>query len=160
MHKNPSGFRFIIASKTCSTKPISKSVSSAFKLIYKQVESYHANSKFFSNYNKFWVLQNSDPIISILKRINCKKKAKSIATYDFSTLYTNLPHQKLISQLSKVIDLVYKGGDKTYIRVMENGTAFWAKNKKKYILSIMQLVHYGARGFLWMHLVGQKGLKR
>jgi hypothetical protein len=131
MHKNPSGFRFIIASKTCSTKPISKSVSSAFKLIYKQVESYHANSKFFANYNKFWVLQNSDPIISILKRINCKKKAKSIATYDFSTLYTNLPHQKLISQLSKVIDLVYKGGDKTYIRVMENGTAFWTKNKKK-----------------------------
>ena len=129
MHKNPSGCRFIIASKTCSTKPISKSVSSAFKLIYKQVETYHANAKFFANYNKFWVLQNSDPVISILKRINCKKRAKSIATYDFSTLYTKLPHDKLITQLFKVIDLVYKGGDKTYIRVTENGSAFWAKKK-------------------------------
>ena len=47
MHKDPSGCRFIIASKPCSTKPISKSVSSAFKLIYKQVEAYHANAKFF-----------------------------------------------------------------------------------------------------------------
>lgn len=135
MHKNPSGCRFIIASKTCSTKPLSKSVSSAFKLIYKQVEKYHANAKYFANYNKFWVLQNSDPVISILKRINCKKRAKSIATYDFSTLYTKLPHNKLISQLSKVIDLVYKGGDKTYISVTESGSTFWTKKKSKHGVS-------------------------
>ena len=34
MHKDPPGARFIIASKQCATKKISKSVSSAFKLIY------------------------------------------------------------------------------------------------------------------------------
>ena len=33
-HKHPTGKRFIIASKHCSTKLISKSVSLVFKLIY------------------------------------------------------------------------------------------------------------------------------
>ena len=130
IHKNPSSCRFIIASKQCSTKPISKTVSSVFKLIFNQVEKFHKNAKFFSNYNKFWILQNSEPIINTLKNINRKKRAKSISTYDFSTLYTKLPHDKLISQLSKVIDLVYKAGDKKFIRVANNGHAFWAKTKK------------------------------
>ena len=39
MHKLPMGHRFIIASKVCCTKKVSKSVSSAFKLIFGQVES-------------------------------------------------------------------------------------------------------------------------
>ena len=79
MHKNPTGSRFIIASKNCSTKPLSKTISSAFKLIYRQVEAFHTNSKYFSNYNKFWVLQNSDPVLSIVNHINSKKRAKSIS---------------------------------------------------------------------------------
>ena len=41
MHKDPPGARFIIASKQCSTKKISKSVSSAFKLMYSQIENFH-----------------------------------------------------------------------------------------------------------------------
>ena len=127
MHKTPSGCRFIIASKHCSTKSLSKSVSSVFKLVFNQVEKFHQNAKFLNNYNNFWVLQNSDPIINTLRNINRKKRAKSIATYDFSTLYTKLTHNKLIFQLSKVIDLVFKGGDKTFIRVSDNGHAFWSK---------------------------------
>ena len=53
LHKNPVGSRFIIASKNCSTKPLSKAVSNTFKLIYSQIENFHHKSKFLSNYNKF-----------------------------------------------------------------------------------------------------------
>ena len=35
MHKTPTGTRFIIASKQCTVKDLSKKVTSAFKLIYK-----------------------------------------------------------------------------------------------------------------------------
>ena len=129
MHKSPTGFRFIIASKHCSTKPISTAVSTAFKLIYKQVQNFHRDAKFLSNYNKFWVLQNSDPIISILQKTNKRKNAKSISTYDFSTLYTKLPHDKLIQRLSGIIDLVFKGGDKSFIKVTSNGYAYWVRSK-------------------------------
>jgi len=130
LHKNPSKARFIIASKHCSTKPLSKTVSSIFKLIYMQIENFHKKAKFMSHYNKFWVLQNVDPVLKNISLINRKKRAKSITTYDFSTLYTTLPHDKLISRLEGVIDVVYRGGDKTYLCVSKNGRAYWGKKFK------------------------------
>ena len=54
-----------------------------------QIENFHKNTKFFSNNSKSRVLQNSDPIIQSLN--NIKKSAKSIATFDFSRLYSMLP---------------------------------------------------------------------
>ena len=130
MHKDPSGARFIIASRQCSTKKISKSVSSAFKLMYHQIENFHKKSKFLSNYNKFWVLQNPDPVISSIKQINRKKGAKSIATYDFSTLYTKLPHEKLVKELLKLIDFCFDGGNKKYIKINNWGKAYWSTKTK------------------------------
>ena len=59
-HKNPTGARFIIAFKISTTKQISKSVFSVFKLAYFQIE--------------VWVLQNSDPLNQSLK--NKWKKAR------------------------------------------------------------------------------------
>ena len=69
MHKNPTGARFVIASKICSRKQISESVSNFFKLVYSQIENVHINAKFLSNYNKFWVLQNSNAFIQSLNNI-------------------------------------------------------------------------------------------
>ena len=115
MHKNPVGFRFIIASKYCSTKLISKAVTKAFRLIYQQVEHFHDKSTFYSNYNNFWVVQNSLPVIKKLDRCNAKHNAKSITTFDFSTLYTKIPHKDLLEALFFIIDLVFKGVNKKII---------------------------------------------
>ena len=72
----PIAHRFIISSKKCSTKHVSKAVSNAFKLIFSQVENFHQKAKFVSNYNKFWVLQNVEPIITIMTKLNKWKRAK------------------------------------------------------------------------------------
>ena len=40
MHKNPAGAHFIIASRICYTKQISKSVSNVFKLVCSQIENF------------------------------------------------------------------------------------------------------------------------
>ena len=134
-HKHPTGKRFIIASKQCATKQISTAVSNVFKLIYSQVERFHKKAKFLSNYNKFWVLQNSNPVLESLNRINRRKNAKSISTFDFSTLYTKLPHDKLIKELSEVIDFVFDGGNKQHIAISKHGKAYWSKAKPKSMVS-------------------------
>ena len=137
-HKNPTGKRFIIASKHCSTKLISRSVSLVFKLIYHQIENFHTKAKFLSNYNKFWVLQNCDPVLESINRINKKKNAKSISTFDFSTLYTKIPHDKLIKELSEVIDFVFDGGSCKYIAISLKEKAYWSKTKPKSSVSFTQ----------------------
>ena len=134
-HKQPTGKRFIIASKHCSTKQLSTTVSTVFKMIYKQVENFHRNAKFLSNYNKFWVLQNSNPVIHSLNVINKKCNAKSISTFDFSTLYTKLPHDKLIKELSEVIDFVFDAGSNQYIGISKYGKAYSAKKKPRLSIS-------------------------
>ena len=75
LHKNSVSSWFIVASKNCSTKPLSKAVSNVFKPIYSQIENFHHNSKFLSNYNKFWVLQNIDPVIENISIIKQKEES-------------------------------------------------------------------------------------
>ena len=127
MHKTPIGFRFIVASSTCSTKPLSKTVSAIFKLIYNQTENFHSSAKFLSNYNKFWVLKDASPITDIIKKVNSRGKANTVSTFDFSTLYTKLPHGDLVHKLSEIVDLVFEGGKHKYIRISKNGNAYWGK---------------------------------
>ena len=81
MHYTPSRARFIVSSAKCSTKPISRLVSNAFKLIFNQIQNFHVSSKFYKNYNRFWVINNSKPLIERLDVINTRKKAKDISTF-------------------------------------------------------------------------------
>ena len=140
MHKTPIGHRFIVASKLCCTKKVSKAVSSAFKLVFGQVESFHRKAKFDSPYSKFWVLQNVDPVIEKLKHINKRKNAKSISTYDFSTLYTKIPHEDLINRMTKLIKFTFNGGDAKYINISERGYASWSKNRRETYFSQYSLI--------------------
>ena len=135
MHYNPPRARFIVASSACSTKPLSKLASSIFKHIFNQVRNFHEKSYFYKNYNRFWVIENSTPVIDKLSRINEKKGAKDISTYDFSTLYTKLQHDDLISNLHEVVDFAFKGGNekkdgnRKYL-TLSGCSAFWSKKKK------------------------------
>ena len=131
MHKNPVKHRFIVASKSCSTKQLSTAVSNTFKLIHRQTENFHRFSKFDANYNKFWVIQNTDPILATLNKINGKKSAKRISCFDFSTLYTNIPHDKLLEKLNDLVDFAFKGGNRNNICFNYNGTAYWGRKAKK-----------------------------
>lgn len=147
MHKTPLGFRFIIASKKCANKVLSKHVTAIFKLFYEQIKLYHEKVKYFSGIKTFWVIQNNQPVLDSMIKINSKNRAKCISTFDFSTLYTKLPHDKLIDVLNNIIDFCFKGGTKNKIGINYLGSANWVKEKKScshiYTKSlIVEAVHY------------------
>ena len=113
MHYQPSRARFIVASAVCSTKPISNLVSIIFKKVFQQVQSFHSKAHFYKHYKRFWVIQNSKILLQKLEKINLKKGAKDISTFDFSTLYTKLPHKDLIKVLQDIVEFAFNGGRKT-----------------------------------------------
>ena len=45
---------------------------------------------------------NFFPITTKLNKISVKKKAKSISTFDFNTLYNTIPHKLLLNSLSSL----------------------------------------------------------
>ena len=129
MHKSPVGARFIIASKKCSTKPLTEAVSKTFKMIFAHVNSFHKKSRFYSGFNRFWVVENSFPVIEKLDNINKNSSAKSISTFDFSTLYTTLPHNLLIEVLNSIIDFVFDSGTRNRIG-FSNNSVYWTSKAK------------------------------
>ena len=142
MHYTPSRARFIVSSAKCSTKPISRVVSNAFKLIFNQIQNFHEQSKFYKNYNRFWVINNSKPLVERLEVINTRKKAKDISTFDFSTLYTKLPHNDLLRVLNSQIDFAFDGGTSKHLGYTDN-KVFWTRkpkrNSRKSVMSRFQL---------------------
>ena len=134
MHKNPIKFRFIIAAPKCSVKPLSKSITSIFKLFYKQIEAYNKKCFFYSGIKMFWVIQNNEPVIKSINRINSRSKANCISTFDFSTLYTKIPHDKLLFVLNDLIDFCFQGGTNNHVAVTKFG-AKWVTNPSKYTLT-------------------------
>ena len=95
MHKNPSKFRFITAARNTVLSDLSIAVSKCLKLFLKTSQMSY---KYRINHleNCIFIVDSRDKIINAINSSNFDKiKHKSLSTWDFSTLYTNIPHQKL-----------------------------------------------------------------
>ena len=53
-----------------------------------------------------------------------------MSTFDFSTLYIKIPHDKLLHVLNEITDFAFKGGTRDYVTVYNSG-AFWSRSKSK-----------------------------
>ena len=133
MHKNPCKFRFIIAAPKCSIKPLNKVMTAILKLLFNQIEKYNQKSCFYSGVKSFWVVQNNEAILNKVSKLNKTRRAKCISTFDFSTLYTNIPHNKLINVLNQLIDFCFKGWENKFIAITKFG-ARWVTDQSKYNL--------------------------
>ena len=131
MHKNPIGARFIIASKFSSLKPLAKDLSNIYSLFFKQVKRYHHKTKYYSGMNRFWVVENNSEIVNVFNKFNKRRSARSISTFDFSTLYTKTPHADLIKVLNKITDFAFSGGTKSLVSVTPFGANFAVGRKKE-----------------------------
>ena len=79
---------------------------------------------FYTCFRKFWVLENSLPIVAKLNKVNTKKKDKNISIFDVTTSYTTNPHKILIKFLSEVINFIFKSITQSCI-VFSNTSVSW-----------------------------------
>jgi hypothetical protein len=136
MHKKPySKQRYIAASAHCSTKPLSAILTKCLKLVEKQHRI--IGQRYFTNHgiNPMWIVDNSTAVHNMLADLNRKKKVRSIRTYDFSTLYTSIPHKQLKTRMSLVIEDAFKASGKPFISVYNND-ARWTTSPKETTLSL------------------------
>ena len=120
MHKNPIGSRFIAGSKVCSIKNLSKAFSKALKLILDHMRKYHRVVFERSGINGFWILDNSLEFLEDLK----EKSIDYMETYDFSTLYTALPHNEIKRKFNEIFKKVFDREGKMFINVNYSKTYF------------------------------------
>ena len=126
LHKTPYSSRFIAASNRCTTKQLSSILTSCFKTIISHFKQYCNGICRNTGVNCFWIIENSKEVLDKLHTINRISKAKSFDSYDFSTLYTNIPHAALKSNMKELIKEAYKVRGAKYIIVDTQGKAHWS----------------------------------
>ena len=123
LHKRPYKARFIANSSSCTTTELSKLLTSCLTAIKSHVIRYCETVYETSNKNWFWSIKNSGEVLSKLK---CRGfRATSLSTYDFSTLYTTLPHNLIKEKLLDLIEWTFKRALKNY------GSLYLACNDRK-----------------------------
>ena len=125
LHKQPYGTRFIAASYRCTTKPLSKLLTSCLNTIMSHFRQYCNGIYCRTGVNCFWVIENSQQVLGALDKINYFSSAKHGDSYDFSTLYTSIPHDTLKHALKCLIKEAYKVRDNTFLVVHNNGKGVW-----------------------------------
>ena len=101
LHKKPYKARFIANSSSCTTTELSKLLTSCLTTIKNLVIKYCEKVYERSGKNLFWSIKNSCEVLNKLKSRGFR--ASSLSTYDFSTLYTTLPHNLI---KDKLVDLI------------------------------------------------------
>ena len=93
---------YIAASNKCTTKPLSGFIDHCLSAVVT-----HFINGIFRN-TGINCFNNSQQVINTLQGINASVKAKHFDSYDFSTLYTSIPHVSLKHNLHELIDEAYK----------------------------------------------------
>ena len=104
LHKRPYKARFIANSSSCTTTELSKLLTSCLTAVKNHVIRYCEKVYERSSKNLFWSIKNSGEVLNKLKSRGFH--ATSLSTYDFSTLYTTLPHNLIKEKLINLIGLL------------------------------------------------------
>ena len=94
LHKTPYKERYIAGSSTCSTKELSIHLTKILSAVKEGQQKYCESVYLRSGINHMWISKNSKDLLDNLKSRSFSR-VSSIKTFDFSTLYTTLPHDKL-----------------------------------------------------------------
>ena len=122
-HKNPYKFRFIAGAFKCSTKQISIELAQVLKFIKNHFKNYCNICQQRSRISYYWSIDNS---IEFTQKLAHVKQATSFETFDFSTLYTNLPLDDIYNKLELLIVKMFNNSPSSCILVnVSNKKTFW-----------------------------------
>ena len=77
--------------------------------------------------NVMWIINNSLDVIQMIGRKQFQ--ATFVTTWDFSTLYTSIPHEKLKHRIHELLEKTYAVRRKSFIAT-DNFRTFWTDKKK------------------------------
>ncbi len=140
-HKPSLDFRYIAAGTRCSTKPLAKILTGVLKLVDTTL-NYSDNFQFkFKDTSGYWIVKNKDKQVSILEYLNNCSSAKSVNSFDFKKLYTNIPHDKVLDKISELVKRCFDEKKLKFINVSTNFKASWSdKNRLKWSLEYKDVI--------------------
>ena len=110
LHKSPYKHRFISGSSNCTTKDLSCLLTKVLSTIKDGLVRYCNTKTSRNGVSNMWILKNSTSLLSSLDQLDLRT-ATSVQTFDFSTLYTSIPHDLLKSRISNLVHNNFRNKD-------------------------------------------------
>ena len=126
LHKRPFKSRFIANSSACTTTELSILLTSCLTAIKNHVIKYCTTVYERNGKNLFWSIKNSGEILNKLKSRGFL--ASCLSTYDFSTLYTTLPHNLIKEKLTELIEQTFNREGSLYLACNDKNAFFLLLN--------------------------------
>ena len=123
--------RCIIKSMISLLKPLTKSITSVFKVIKEIVLNPSNKCRYFSDMNASETVLYSKAFIIRMKNLIKLGKVEFIIAFNFCTLYTNIDYSKPLKVLNNLIDFCFGGGSHKYISV-NKFSAKWISKPDSY----------------------------
>ena len=132
LYKRPYKSHFIPNSSACTTTELSIILTSCLTAIKNHVIKYCTTVNERNGKNLFWSIKNSGAILDKLKSRGFL--AFGLSTYDFSTLYTTLPHNLIKENLTELIEQTFNREGSLYLACNDKNAFFTSKQPKRYKL--------------------------
>ena len=107
-----------------TTKPLSELLTWCLNLITKHYKEYNDGITRNSGASCFWIIDNSLQVLRKLDKLNGTVNATHSDSFDFSTLYTNIPHHLFKECLVELAVEAYRVRGATYISVNAKNTSW------------------------------------
>ena len=118
LHKSPYKHRLIFGSSKCMTKDLSCLLTKILSTIKDGLVRYCNTKTSRNGVNNLWILKNSTSLLSSFDQLDVHTTT-SVQTFNFSTLYTSIPHDLLKSRISNFVHNVFgkKDGSVRYTHI-------------------------------------------
>ena len=110
LHKAPFKHRFIAGSSKCTTKEFSCLLTKVLTTIKDELIRYSNTKTSRNGVNSMWIVKNSTSLLSSVDQLDVHTTTL-VQTYDFSTLYTSIPHNLLKSRITTLVYNSFKRRD-------------------------------------------------
>ena len=122
LHKVPFKHRFIAGSSKYTTKDLSCLLTKVLTTVKDRLIRYCNTKTSRNGVNSTWIVKNSTSLLSSLDQLDVRT-ATSVQTYDFSTLYTSIPHNLLKCRITALVHNSFKrrDGSNRYINIKITG---------------------------------------
>ena len=132
LHKRSYKSRFMANFSACTTTELSILLTSCLTAIKNHVIKYCTTIYDRNGKKLFWSIKNSGEILDKLKSRGFQ--ASGLSTYDFSTLYTTLPHNLIKGKVTELIEQTFNREGSLYLACNDKNAFFTSEQPKRYKL--------------------------
>ena len=122
-------------------QPLSIQVGHCLKAVLRTIRNNNNYSRKRTNINKCFIIDNRNQVTDFIRSCNQENTAISVSTFDFKTLYTSIPHDKLKSSLATLIKSAFRSRKKNFITVTGSYAKLCDVRKSGFTLSLQQLIN-------------------